>query len=61
LRSRLVGDGLVPLSSALGRHENPQFDLAFPETHRWIAYDTGHFDLLDRPSVYERIRDWLAD
>jgi hypothetical protein len=61
LRSRLLGDGLVPLPSALGHHEDPQFDLAFPEAHRWVAYGTGHFDLLDRPAVYERIRGWLAD
>jgi hypothetical protein len=60
LGSRLVGDGLVPLASALGRHEDPQFALAFPETHQWIAYDVGHFDLLDHPTVYERVRDWLA-
>jgi len=57
---RLLGDGLVPLASALGHHDDPQLALGFPESHRWIAYGAGHFDLLDRPKVYERIHAWLA-
>jgi len=55
------GDGLVPLASALGRHDDPCFALAFPKPNQWIAYDTGHLDLLSQPAVYERIRSWLAD
>jgi hypothetical protein len=57
---RFLGDGLVPLPSALGRHRDPQFTLPFPETHQWVACQTSHFDLLSRPQVYERIRAWLA-
>jgi hypothetical protein len=60
LRGRLLGDGLVPLGSALGRHSDPRLALAFPESHQWIAYDAGHFDLLSRPAVYERVNTWLA-
>jgi hypothetical protein len=60
LRGRLLGDGLVPLASALGRHRDPKFTLALPESHQWIACDTSHFDLLGRPQVYERIHAWLA-
>jgi hypothetical protein len=60
LRARLLGDGLVPLASALGRHRDPRFTLAFPESHQWIACNMGHFDLLGRPRVYERIHAWLA-
>ena len=54
------GDGLVPVDSALGRHADPAMALIFPESRRWIAYGTSHFDLLDRPEVYGRVRDWLA-
>jgi hypothetical protein len=50
----------VPLASALGRHHDPQFTLAFPESHQWIACDMSHFDLLSRPQVCERIHAWLA-
>ena len=60
LRGRLLGDGFVPLASALGRHRDPQRTLALPEAHQWIAGDMGHFDLLSRPQVYERIHTWLA-
>ena len=61
-RGRLLGDGdgLVPLASALGRHRDPRFALALPESHQWIARDTSHFDLLGRAQVYERIHAWLA-
>ena len=59
LRARLLGDGLVPLGSALGRHDDPRFALDFHESRRWVASGTGHFDLLSRPQVYERVLGWL--
>jgi len=58
---RFLGDGLVPLDSALGRHRDPAFALAFPATHQRIIYDASHLDLLSHPAVYEQIRNWLAD
>jgi hypothetical protein len=60
LRDRLVGDGLVPVPSALGEHADPRFALVFAEAHRWIAYDAGHLDLLSSEAVYAKLRDWLA-
>jgi hypothetical protein len=60
LRTRLLGDGLVPLASALGHHADARFALAFPDAHRSIAWRTGHFDLLANAAVYARLRDWLA-
>jgi PGAP1-like protein len=59
--NRAPSDGLVPLASALGRHDDPRLALAFPEANQWIAYNTGHLGLLSHPAVYERIRSWLAD
>jgi hypothetical protein len=56
----LVGDGLVPLPSALGRHADPARALAFPERHTYVARGASHFDLLSDPRVYERLRRWLA-
>jgi pimeloyl-ACP methyl ester carboxylesterase len=55
----LVGDGLVPLDSALGRHPESELSLAFPRSHLWIARGIGHIDLLGRPEVCDRIRRWL--
>lgn len=61
LRDRLIGDGLVTVPSALGRHRDPRFKLAFPESNQWTVYGTSHLDLLSSSELYERIRDWLAD
>ncbi len=58
--ARSLGDGLVPLDSALGRHPDPALDLGLPAARTWIARGMGHLDLLDRPEVYARIRKWLA-
>jgi len=60
LARHVVGDGLVPLTSGLGQHDDPQRALSFPRGHTWIATETGHFELLGRPEVYERLRAWLA-
>jgi PGAP1-like protein len=60
LAGRLVGDGLVPVASALGRHKDPERTLHVPEARQWIATGTGHMELLSRPEVYARIRAWLG-
>jgi len=57
---RLPGDGLVPVDSALGRHPRPALSLDFPHDHQWIAWGTGHVDLLRRRRVYSRMRRWLS-
>ncbi len=59
-RSRVRGDGLVPVASALGLHRDDSLDLGLPATHRSICYGMGHFDLLGRPEVYLLIRRWLS-
>lgn len=56
----LLGDGLVLVESALGRHRDPARALAIPDGHRWIAHGAGHFDLLSRPDVCARLRAWFA-
>jgi pimeloyl-ACP methyl ester carboxylesterase len=59
--SRVRGDGLVPVASALGRHEDTLRDLGLAEDHCHVSYGTGHFGLLSNLQVYARIRDWLSD
>jgi pimeloyl-ACP methyl ester carboxylesterase len=59
--ARIRGDGLVPVSSALGQHRHASLDLGLPEAHRWVGYGMGHLDLLSRIEVYERVRDWLTE
>jgi hypothetical protein len=60
-RTRLVGDGLVPLDSALGRHRDPGRCLDFPADRVWIGKGLGHLDLLASPEVFARIRGWLRE
>ncbi|MDQ7745167.1 lipase family alpha/beta hydrolase [Hydrogenophaga pseudoflava] len=60
LAERLTGDGLVPLDSALGRHENPSMRLALAPDHQCTVYRTGHLDLLSSPKVAAQLRTWLA-
>lgn len=60
LRDRLLGDGLVPVMSALGRHKESVRDLNFAPDRQWVACETGHLDLLSRRDVYERLVGWLA-
>ncbi len=55
-----LGDGLVPLRSALGQHPDPARNLPFPASQQWIGYNMSHMDLLDRREVYEQIRQWLG-
>ena len=59
--SRLIGDGLVPLESALGRHRKPERDLGIPPERQAVVRGTTHLDLLSSPEVYARLRGWLAE
>jgi pimeloyl-ACP methyl ester carboxylesterase len=60
MRDRLLGDGLIPVDTALGRHEDPARSLAFPKSRQSIAFGIHHLDLLSRVEVYEKMREWLA-
>jgi pimeloyl-ACP methyl ester carboxylesterase len=58
---QLIGDGLVPLNSALGRHKRPAMTLAFAAENQWIGREMSHTELLCRPEVYLQIKKWLED
>jgi hypothetical protein len=59
LRNRVIGDGIVPLDSALGRHQDPAMTLQFARSRQWVGYAMNHSDLLCHPAVYDRILRWL--
>jgi hypothetical protein len=61
LQNGWIGDGLVPVASALGMHVDPSLEIAIPPAHRWTVYGAGHMDLLRRTDVYEQVRAWLAN
>jgi hypothetical protein len=58
---RVVGDGLVPLASALGRHRDKSRDLGIPLSRQWIGVRMNHLDLLSSAAAGERIRRWLEE
>ena len=57
---RLVGDGLVPVDSALGRHRDAQRCLAFQPDRQWVGQDINHMQLLSHPDVAAQLLRWLA-
>jgi len=60
LKARLLGDGLVPVSSALGWQDEPNPSLGFAPEHQAVVHGTGHLDLLSSPEVYGLLRQWLG-
>jgi pimeloyl-ACP methyl ester carboxylesterase len=60
LADRLIGDGLVPLHSALGLHDAPARCLHFAPDHQFIAYKTSHLALLSSPAVTAHLVQWLT-
>jgi hypothetical protein len=56
----LLGDLLVPPRSAIGDTGDDD-RLAFPPDHVHRIGGLHHFDLLDHPVIYARIRNWLEE
>ena len=59
LADRLLGDGLVPLHSALGQHDEEPRQLHFAPVHQLISYRTGHLQLLSNPAITQQLLQWL--
>jgi pimeloyl-ACP methyl ester carboxylesterase len=57
---RLVGDGLVPLNSALGVHSDPARSLAFAKSSQMLVYRTNHMTMLGSVEVGEQLVTWLG-
>jgi len=56
----ILGDGLVPLDSALGRHRDPARTLDFPADHQKVIRGLGHLDLMWSDEVFDQLRTWLG-
>lgn len=61
LADRLVGDGLVPLPSALGQHVDVRQQLAFAKSRQAVLHRTHHMALLVDPAVTRQLVHWLSD
>ena len=58
-RHRLLGDGLVPVASALGQHARPARRLAFAPERTQVFHGMNHMQLLGRAEVGELLLRWL--
>ncbi len=56
---RLVGDGLVPLHSALGMHDDAERTLGFAKAQQAVFYRLGHLDLLADAGVARQLKGWM--
>ena len=56
----LVGDGLVPLNSALGVHDDPARTLQFARSRQAVFYGTGHLAMLGDAAVARQLVRWLT-
>ena len=60
LAERMLGDGLVPIPSALGQHPQVRHQLAFKPDAQRIVYRINHWGLLKAPEVAQQVQRWLA-
>jgi pimeloyl-ACP methyl ester carboxylesterase len=58
-RRQVVGDGLVPLDSALGRHADPARTLAFAPDRQAVVQGVNHLELLNAPAVADLLLGWM--
>lgn len=58
---RMLGDGLVPVKSALAQEDKPKLGLPFriPASRQAVVYETDHFQLLGSAEVAKHLLKWL--
>jgi pimeloyl-ACP methyl ester carboxylesterase len=61
LGGRVLGDGLVPVRSALGEHKDAALALRFPRRRQAVAWKTGHLELLGSAEVFGILQGWLGN
>ena len=61
VKDALVGDGLVPLKSALGLHHEISHCISFSAENQWTLYGANHIDLLKNVSVTTHLQTWLGN
>jgi pimeloyl-ACP methyl ester carboxylesterase len=58
--SKLSGDGLVSVNSAIGIHKDEKRNLNFPESNIHLCYDTKHTQLLTDEKIFIKIHEWIS-
>jgi pimeloyl-ACP methyl ester carboxylesterase len=60
LPDKWVGDGLVPVHSALGKHAEAARTLNLAPSHQAVVSETTHLGLLDSQAVCAQLQQWMA-
>ncbi|MCH8477070.1 MAG: GPI inositol-deacylase [Wenzhouxiangella sp.] len=60
ISARLIGDGLVPVASALGQHPDAQKRLPIAPEHACVLAGVGHMGLLRDWRVVETLEGWVG-
>jgi pimeloyl-ACP methyl ester carboxylesterase len=61
VREKIIGDGLVPVASALGQHSNPKRTLRFAKKNQRVLHNTNHMDLLKHAQVYPALLAFIRE
>ena len=61
LSHHYIGDGLVPVHSALGTHPEAEQSLHFAPERQRVVWHTGHIAMLYSAEVAAQLRTWLDD
>ena len=59
--AKLIGDGLVPVASALGQHTDRKRALHFAANRQSVLQGINHMDLLKAKWVYPVVREFVAE
>jgi pimeloyl-ACP methyl ester carboxylesterase len=57
---KILGDNLVDVKSALGKHKNPDKNLSFKKKNTCVVYESNHLDLLSNPKITDKLLKWLV-
>ncbi len=60
MKQNWVGDGLVPVSSALGESPPQAMNLCAPKIQKELIDELGHVAMLSDPRIYNRLREWIS-
>ncbi len=61
VKDKLIGDGLVTITSAFGQHKKTEFNLNFNKSNTFIIQQTSHMQLLSDIRVYQQINEWFSE
>jgi pimeloyl-ACP methyl ester carboxylesterase len=57
----IIGDGLVTVDSALGKHKQAARCLKFAPDHTQVIRGIAHLDLLSDAQVFDALRKWMTE